>query len=434
VALTPADLANGLPPGAVDEAGLQALLEDDSGTPFYVTTLLRYDEAAAGDDITVAQIETVLPEDAEVVFTAAVERQMQGEPLWERVEVVRYPDASSYAGSLVSDDALVLADQRAAVVAESQVVVATPVTPIVEEVLVAGEEPPFLPRAADPPCPSSEADQPFMLIAAVSIADDAEFEDGRESDLSGEEALDEHYLAASQPGGGGDLGIRPVRWMDVQLTLVGDAEAVESIRFNYWPSRATLFNVASTAGGIDGASTENRTAGLDNAWTMMAVPEIDLFTPEPPLIDPALLTPAAVAYLEAAAGFQQCIEDAGFAWIGEPTGAGGANDDGEYVTTLLECQAETEVARLLAEYFAEPDDSPGGQAIDEELLNEAAVAFAESVDRFGTCLDDAGFGWLGDPRGADPATPAGDPAYLEAFGTCTVESGMGLGLSVLLSD
>ena len=79
-----------------------------------------------------------------------------------------------------------------------------------------------------------------MLVAAVSVADQAEYEDGRETDLSGEEALTLHYEQATRPGDGVDLGIRPVIWMDVESTLIGDADRVDSIRFNYWPSHATL--------------------------------------------------------------------------------------------------------------------------------------------------------------------------------------------------
>jgi hypothetical protein len=410
-----------------DQEAVEALLTGDPDAPFYVVTLSRTSDPNG------EAIEWQAPpvgDGAEVVFVAPVERQLQGEPAWERIEVVGYPNLASFTDTVTSE-AYAVRDRSGA---EWQVMVTSPVTPITEEPLLAGEEPPPLPIPADVPFPATEDDSAFTLVAAVNVADNADYEDGRDTDLTGEQALDEHYQQASGPGGGADLGIRPVMWMDVQLTLVGDPDAVESIRFNYWPSHATLFSIVQSTGGLGGPTTENRTAGLDNAWTMIVIPEVDAFTPELQRIHPALLTEPAVEYLRAADAFQACFEAAGYSWVGEPTDTGGEADDGDYVLILFQCETETQVRVKLESFLAEEPGAPGNVEIEDELLTNTAVAFVVSVDAFRVCLADAGTGWQGDPRGAEPSTPAGDAAYDETFGRCTIESGIGLHLSTLLTD
>ena len=69
-------------------------------------------------------------EGAELVYSAAVERQLQGEVGWDRIEVVFYPDQATYLDTLGGEAYAVAEAARAEVVTDSHVALAEPITPI----------------------------------------------------------------------------------------------------------------------------------------------------------------------------------------------------------------------------------------------------------------------------------------------------------------
>lgn len=276
-----------------------AVAADSLDSSFYELTLVRYaDKTTIGD----FDHDAFLPPEAELVYVAEVERQLQGATEWDRIEVVLYPDGATYLETVSSSEYIASETERAGLLADSHIALTTPVTPISGEPLVAGEEPERPPV----PAPSEDpADPSFVLVAAVEIVD--------------QEALERHYAGAT--GGGSDLGVRPVMWMDVGITLVGD-EPIDSIRFNYWSSHSAFQAVISSD-----PDTSSREEGLGQASTMMTLPFVDEFTPG--AVAPielqldveeiaALYTSAAMSFLEATTGFTECLAGQGQPWVGEP--------------------------------------------------------------------------------------------------------------------
>lgn len=257
-----------------DEDALRRLLDRDRDDgPIYVVDLVQFDadRLDASEQATLVPPSELLDElDAETVYVATVENQFVGDPQFDSVEVVRYPSRGAYLDALQEPGYQELASQRDTTIADAVTLIGEPVTPLTEEPLVAGEEPPGVPLAQHPIYPGTPDDSPWVLVATIDIADQAEYEDDLDADLTGEEALQEHY---GQAMAGGDLGIRPVMWMRVEETLLGDGREWDAVRFNYWPSHATFDAVAGSA------DTSNRTAGLADQLTMQTLPEIDEFTP-----------------------------------------------------------------------------------------------------------------------------------------------------------
>jgi hypothetical protein len=400
---------------AVAEAGLA---DSDLSGPFYEFTLVEY-SAAPEEEYDHASF---LPDDAEVMYTAEVERQLQGETEWDWMEVVFYPDPATYLDTLASAGYAAAEVGRSENLADSHVALAEPVTPISGDPLVAGEEPDLGPlTASDDP-----DDAPFMLVAAVEIVD--------------RDALDRHYEGASADGvgssGAATAGVRPVRWMDVSTTLVGAEDRIDSVRFNHWPSHAAFEEVI----GAD-PDTSNREQGLGATSTMMTLPVVNTFTldiGDPAGIDlteaeaAALYTPAAIDFLDATVGFSQCLSDAGEPWAGEPD-ADDPDVDPDYLAALAACASELDIEEALVHLFAEEPDAPVVTDVPPEYTSEAALGGLVAVDTFTSCLDEAGHAWMGQPgQNPDAVTEADSADYQAALAGCSGQSGIQAALDTLL--
>ena len=384
--------------------------------PFYEFTLVDYNDGVSRDDY---DHDSFLPEGAELVYAAEVERQLQGDTAWDRVEVVFYPDTATYLETLASTEYARAEGDRAQIMADTHVGLAEPITPVTGEPLVAGQEPDVGPV---PPPSEAPEDSPFMLVAAVEIVD--------------QEALERHYARAGSTSSGGDIGARPVMWMDVTATLVGD-DAIDSVRFNYWSSHSAFEAVMAS-----NPDTSNREDGLGAASTMMTLPEVDEFTPDPfetvevELSDndiAALYTPAAMTFLDATVGFTSCLRDQGQIWVGEPD----LNDpdvDRDYLAALATCAGALSIEDALVQLFTEDSDAIPAADVPAEYSTDTAIAGLVAIDTFTSCLDDAGFGWFGPPgEDPDPDAIANTPDYQRTMGTCAGVSGIQSALDDLLS-
>jgi hypothetical protein len=72
-----------------------------------------------------------------------------------------------------------------------------------------------------------------------------------------------------------------------------------------------------------------------------------------------------------------------------------------------------------------PADPPPTQATDTIPLadnSDPATDFFEAFGQFRGCLDGEGVSFIGVPSGADPNSPANDPAYIEALQLCAARS------------
>lgn len=383
---------------------------------FYEVTLVDYNDGLTIDDY---DHDSFLPETAGLVYAAEVERQLQGDTAWDWIEVVFYPDAATYLETLATADYATAQSDRAQITADSHLALAEPITPVTGEPLVAGQEP----QVGLVPPPSEDPDDPpFVLVAAVEIVD--------------QEALERHYASTGSTSSGGDIGARPVMWMDVAATLVGDEE-IDSVRFNYWSSHSAFDAVIAS-----NPDTSNREDGLGAAATMITLPTVDQFTPDPfevadrQLKDDetaALYTPAAIGFLDATIGFSRCLDDEGQPWTGEPD-PDDPDVDPDYLAALAVCAGELSIESSLVQLFTEDPEAIPVPDVPEEYTTEVAVAGLVAIDTFTSCLVDAGYGWLGLPGEAPaPDATANTVEYQQAMGNCAGVSGIQLALDGLLS-
>ncbi len=74
----------------------------------------------------------------------------------------------------------------------------------------------------------------------------------------------------------------------------------------------------------------------------------------------------------------------------------------------------------------ETTDPKSGDSSDTTIpLNEdgnVIDSLFSSMKIFNSCLEEHGVEFLGDPRTAEPGSPAADPEYLETLGTCAAKS------------
>ena len=385
--------------------------------PFYELTLVEYSDPGTTGDY---DHDSFLHEGAELAYAAEVERQLQGDTAWDWIEVVFYPDTSTYLETLASAEYAAAESDRAEITADTHVALAEPITPVTGEPLVAGQEPELGPV---PPPSEDPDDPPFVLVAAVEIVD--------------QEALERHYAGAGSASSGGDIGARPVMWMDITTTLVGEDDNIDSVRFNYWSSHSAFDAVIAS-----NPDTSNREDGLGAASTMITLPAVDQFTPDPfETVDvqltheetAALYTPAAVDFLEATVGFSQCLKDEGQPWAGEPD-----PDDPDvapdYLAALGACAGELSIDNALVQLFTEDPAATPVVDVPEAYMTDTAVAGLLAIDTFSSCIGDAGYGWLGPPgEDPDPDATANTAEYQLALGNCAGVSGIQAALDGLLS-
>jgi hypothetical protein len=230
--------------------------------------------------------------------------------------------------------------------------------------------------------------------------------------------------------------VRPVMWMDVGITLVGD-EPIDSIRFNYWSSYSAFEAVISSD-----PDTSNREDGLGQASTMMTLPFVDEFTPGAAApIDvqldveeiAALYTPAAMSFLEATIGFTDCLAGQRQPWVGEPD-VEDPDVDPAYLAALGACATDVTIEGALVRLFNEDDAARPVADVADNYASDSAVAALLAIDSFTACLGDEGYGWLGQPgANPDPDHESNGSDYLGSLAACSGGSGIQAALDDLLT-
>ena len=72
--------------------------------------------------------------------------------------------------------------------------------------------------------------------------------------------------------------------------------------------------------------------------------------------------------------------------------------------------------------------------LPEQYTTATVIETLVSIDTFTSCLDDAGFGWLGPPgEAADPDATSNTAEYQQAMGNCAGVSGIQAALDGVLS-
>lgn len=196
------------------------------------------------------------------VETPLVDRDGAG---WDQVTVVLYPSRAQLVSMLGRDDFRAAAEHKYAGVERSTILVTDLAAPLLPDELRRVD-------LASLPFPSTPADPPVTVVHLIDFNDVAQFADGRETDLTGREAL-ELYERARTPQAL-PLGVRPGIRLAVIGELVGDGRPWEEFRINNFPSRAA-FQQLITAESLDQAGIENREAALHETYALLVAPLIN---------------------------------------------------------------------------------------------------------------------------------------------------------------
>ncbi len=264
----------------VAERMLTTTPEDDG--PFYMVNFIKHREHARypdgretdlsgreADDIYGSLILPILFSiGAEPVYVADVQVSLDARDgtVWDQVGVVRYPSYAAFIAMVESDELRDAAQHKEAGVEKSLVLVAqlpnVEFPPGFNEVDL--ETVPYPPTADDPP---------IAVIHLISYNERAEYADGRETELTGREAM-ELYERGRQQQGTLALGVRPGLWVEIEGELIGDGRAWDDFRINNFPSRAT-FQAVTTQESLNEAGIDHRLAALADTYALLTAPVIN---------------------------------------------------------------------------------------------------------------------------------------------------------------
>ncbi len=268
--------------GTVDREEVRRMMEvpAEQDGPFFMVNFVKYRERALYSDgretdLTGAQADqiygqAVLPILGDIgarpVFVADVELTLQSDDgiQWDQVGVVLYPSRAAFFDMLERDDFREASVHKEAGIETTLVMFAQPT----EDVWPEGF------RAVDlsgVPNPPTEDDPPLAIVHLYAYRERAQYEDGRETELTGREAVD-LYTQGREEQRVTELGVRPGLWLDIDGALLADERRWHEFRTNLFPSHETFWNVASTG---EEAGIEHRVAGLEHLYTLITLPIID---------------------------------------------------------------------------------------------------------------------------------------------------------------
>lgn len=266
--------------GAIDRELVRRMMEvprAQDGAFFMVNLIKHREHAAYADDretdLTGAQAdalygERVLPILTDIgarpVFVANVEMTLMSDDgvQYDQIGVVLYPSRDAFFEMLERDDFRQAAEHKQAGVETTLVMPAQPT----------GDELPSREVDLDAvPFPATTDDQALAIVHLYDYRDLALYADGRETQLTGEEAVDIYSVNRFEQGVL-ELGVRPGLWLYIEGSLIGDDRQFDEFRTNLFPSHATFWDVAASAGE---AGIEHRTAGLEHHYTLMTAPIIN---------------------------------------------------------------------------------------------------------------------------------------------------------------
>ncbi len=278
--LFPEDLAF----GTLDREQLRAmmLVAPEADGPFYMVNLIRHRERAAypdgresalsgreADELYGALIFPILLEIGAVpIFVADVEAPLIDDDgaAWTQVGIVRYPSRAAFVEFLGRKDVREAAVHKRAGVEQTTV-------------LVTNESATRFPaslRSVDLdslPFPPSEEDPPLAIVHLLRFNEIAQYADGRETGLSGREAM-ALYEQGRQAQGVLQLGVRPGIWLEVEGEFIGDGRTWHELRINNFPSRASFARVITNE-SLEEAGIEHRAAALAATYALQTAPMIN---------------------------------------------------------------------------------------------------------------------------------------------------------------
>lgn len=267
--------------GTVDRSQVRRMLElpPEEDGPFYMVNLIQYREQALYPDgretdltgaqanaIYSAQILPILGDiGARPVFVANVSLNLangDGTP-WNQVSVVLYPSRARFFEMWEREDAQAASTHKEAGVEKTLVLVGE----------VEGEGIPDELRRVDlttVPTPPTADDPPISVIHLHDYYERAQYADGRETDLTGREAM-EIYERGRQGQNLVALGIRIGLRLQIEGEFIGDGRSWDEFRINNFPNRTTFSQVASRE-SLEDAGIEHWNAATRDIYSMLTAP------------------------------------------------------------------------------------------------------------------------------------------------------------------
>lgn len=247
--------------------------------PFYMANLIKHREFAEYLDgretnLTGAEasalygslaLPILLETGARPVFVADVDLNLIGSDgtAWSQVAVVRYPSRAKWLEMFARGDLREAAIHKEAGVETSLVLVST----------VEGDGIPDAVRRVDlatVPTPPTPEDPPISIVHLLDYHEIAQYDDGRDTALTGREAMS-LYEQGRQDQNVLGLGVRPGLWLLIEGALVGDGRVWDEFRINNFPNRTTFFQIAN-ADSFDEAGGEHRVAAINDTYTLLTAP------------------------------------------------------------------------------------------------------------------------------------------------------------------
>jgi len=213
----------------------------------------------AADDL-YAPIDILGDIGAEPVLFGDVEQQLLGQPIWDRIAVVKYATRKSFIDMQARPDFQQAHEHKDAGM---------------EQTIVLGCQPLPYPKAppgvvdvdwADVPHPPTPEDGPITVVHVLRFADPEAAHTVPGEMQAYATAIAE--IATKQ-------GARVAGWFAVEGTIVGDGRAWHQVRFNQFPSKRAFLALASDPERI-AAQHEHRDNAVADTFTVIMRADIDL--------------------------------------------------------------------------------------------------------------------------------------------------------------
>lgn len=239
--------------------------------PVWMVNLMKYRDVADyadGRSTTIsgkeaddryAPVEILSEIGAEPVLFGDVERQLLGEPIWDRIAVVKYATRKSFIGMQARPDFQAAHEHKDAGMEQTIVMGCQP--------LPYPEPPPGVVEIdwAQVPHPPTPEDGPVTVVHVLRFADP----DAAEAIPDEMEAYATAIarIATKQ-------GARVAGWFRVEGTIVGDGRGWHQVRFNQFPSMRAFMALATDPERL-AAQEEHRDKAVADSFTMIMRAAID---------------------------------------------------------------------------------------------------------------------------------------------------------------
>lgn len=243
---------------------------DDDG-PVWMVNLMKYRavaDYADGRESTIsgkeaddlyAPVEILAEIGAEPVLFGDVELQLVGEPIWDRIAVVKYATRKSFIDMQSRPDFQQAHEHKDAGMEQTFVIGCQP--------LPYPEPPPGVAEVdwADVPHPPTPDDGPITVVHVLRFADP-------DAARAIPDEMEAYATAIAKIAT--EQGARVAGWFAVEGTIVGDGRAWHQVRFNQFPSMRAFMALAADPERL-AHQEEHRDKAVADSYTVIMRADID---------------------------------------------------------------------------------------------------------------------------------------------------------------